>query len=369
MARSCEVAPHETTRAYDDRALAQQAAAVTGDLQQLLDYLTTGLVNYRHEVDRLLGGAPIRTPLGAQDSAAHDIQSAIPTLAVARMWSRGRTVYAMHPQMVAELTDCGDSKLPSSVFDHLPHINPFVAFPEPVQTVTSEGEDSTVLGFVVYGRPRGSYGLCDSNDANRGDIGLMFLVSVPTAHQGKSVVDTDVIRVTLPLEAGTFSVDDAAAAVMRTFTITSREPSTRERVHEWITELIRLAVNTLLYVCTDDPDMHRVVVPPTKRAGKKNRGKPKPVTRSQMVKVGWRLGPILHQARRAATANPSFTAGGRRRPRTHQRCAHYQLYRVGKGRRDSVLKFIKPVWVNLALADAEDTQLTVMPVHPTGTGS
>ncbi|MFE0025465.1 hypothetical protein [Amycolatopsis sp. NPDC059021] len=131
----------------------------------------------------------------------------------------------------------------------------------------------------------------------------------------------------------------------------------------WLAELIRTAVNVLLYLCSEEPDT--VILRPTnKRRTGKGRKTSKP---PRMIKVGWRLGPALHTARRVAAETPAETSSGRRRPVPHQRHGHFRTYWPEHGRTTPILKFIKPSWVNLDLvtdAAAGATEHKVIAVGP-----
>jgi hypothetical protein len=135
-----------------------------------------------------------------------------------------------------------------------------------------------------------------------------------------------------------------------------------ERLQDWLAELIRTAVNILLYLCSEKPDTI-VVKDPAKRRRHAKGGKPSQSPR--MIKVGWRLGPAFHTARRASADQPPATTGTRKRPVPHQRRGYFQTYWTGPGRTTPILRFIRPSWVNVDLAaGGRSAQHTVITVGP-----
>ncbi|MET8848529.1 hypothetical protein [Amycolatopsis sp. NPDC004625] len=201
----------------------------------------------------------------------HDTRSSITALAIRRIWASSRVVYALHPQMLAELADSSSEQLPGPIFSYLPHTNPLVIFPAPIPTTTPDGARAQILGFYVFGSVGQARRLCSSHD----------------------------------------------------------DP-----------------VNVLLYLCSEEPDT--IVVRPATQRRSKGKGL-KPAKPARMIKVGWRLGPAFHTARRVATEAPAETGDGRRRPTPHQRRGHFRTYWTGRGRTTPILRFIKPFWVNLDL--------------------
>ncbi|MGW4528965.1 hypothetical protein [Amycolatopsis sp. NPDC004378] len=77
--------------------------------------------------------------------------SSIVALAIHRIWHSSKIVCAVHPQMLEELADSSSEHLPGPIFDMLPHTNPLVTFPQPIETTTPDGANGRVLGFHVYG--------------------------------------------------------------------------------------------------------------------------------------------------------------------------------------------------------------------------
>ncbi|MFE5565689.1 hypothetical protein ACFQ68_11920 [Amycolatopsis japonica] len=292
----------------------------------------------------------------------HAAHSTITALAIRRIWASSRIVYALHPQMLAELADSSSEQLPGPIFGYLPHTDPLVSFPEPIPTTTPDGARGRILGFYVYGSAGRPRQLCSSHDEDRDRLGLMFVTAL-NDERGKRI-DTDLTRVTIPVGDGQFTVDQAVDRTLAAFAVEPGMLMLSDRMRTWLTELVRTAVNVLLYLCSEEPDT-LVVRPAGQRRSKGKSGKAgKP---ARMIKVGWRLGPAFHTARRVAANAPAETGTGRRRPNPHQRRGHFRTYWTGHGRTTPILRFIKPFWVNLDLVTdptggaAEHKVITVGP--------
>ena len=108
-------------------------------------------------------------------------------------------------------------------------------------------------------------------------------------------------------------------------------------------------VSLLLYLCSERPDITG--------DGKPGNPQPKRVKGGERVfaspgvkawDVAYRLGAAFRQARAAQDEGGEATG---RTVRAHVRRAHYHLYRTGKGRQQSVLKWLPPIPV--AFGDEE----------------
>jgi hypothetical protein len=287
--------------------------------------------------DRII--LPGDIPSGLRQNAFASILS----LAVRRIWASDRIVYALHPQMLAELADSSSEQLPGPIFSYLPHTNPLVIFPEPIPTTTPDGAPGRVVGFYVYGRRERPRRLCSSHDEGRDGLGLMFVTAL-VDDRGKRI-DTDLTRVTIPVGQDQFTVEHAVDQTLAAFAAEPGMELLSDRMRNWLTELTRTAVNVLLYLCSEEPDTI-VVRSASKR--KPSRGT-RVVKPTRMIKVGWRLGPAFDAARRVTSETPVHTDSGRRRPIPHQRRGHFRTFWTGRGRTTPILRFIKPSWVNLDL--------------------
>jgi len=120
----------------------------------------------------------------------------------------------------------------------------------------------------------------------------------------------------------------------------------------WLADLLEPLISLLLYLCSAAAEIRdsrtgweRGAHSPDKPKRRKKRrrssaGRPSPTTWD----VGWRFGAALRASRKAAEGSGG-SAGAGSSPRPHIRRAHWHTYRVGKGRRKRVLRWVHPIMV------------------------
>ncbi|ATL70769.1 hypothetical protein CRH09_35900 [Nocardia terpenica] len=260
--------------------------------------------------------------------------------------------------MVKELAETGAEELPGMIFDTLPHQNPLVILPEPLRIELENGNQGRLLGFFVYGsfNTPTKRRVCGTHDERRENLSLMFITEDPSVTVD-GTFDHVFTKLTIPVSREQFSVDDAVQTTLEAFLLGLGNYATREQQEKWLGQLIRIALNILIYLCTEQPDVRTV----SRASKKKPAGKPNTKSKpSRMIQVGWSLGPTLEKARRVYESQRS-SGTGQRSVKPHQRRAHYHTYWTGKGRTTPKVKFIKPFWVNLSAGETAD--YTVIPVH------
>jgi hypothetical protein len=339
--------------ASGDLELGSNAAAVTEDFTSRLaaQHKLVREVCGLDPVSQMLGGvSPIAVPAHLPSRAHREMLGYIRNAALYQLWIKSKIVYSVHPEMLAELADCGSTRLPGQIFDLLPHTNPFVVFPSPIPTTAPDGMTACVTGFLVYGRSNKSRNICSTHDDERSALGLLFFTNLYDG-AGRHI-DTEIVSADIPVVLDSFTVEQAVDTTLATFTASPGDAGRTESLRGWLGGLLRLALNTLLYLCTDEPDFTTVVDRRSPKAKKKDRA-----ARGRsptMIRVGWRLGPALGRLRRAAANKYSSATGTGTGQPTHQRRCHFRTFWVGPGRVDAILKFIKPYWVRLDRVDGID---------------
>lgn len=330
-------------------------------VRELANHLLTS--DDRRIPDRILDryqliGHPDRPEIMA--SAADD--------AIYRLWARSKVVYAMHDDLLHYLSQSSPSRIPTSVLRNLPHPNPHVILPQP-----DLGEPDTdyyrrhigvPLGAFVFGRYSDAWQLCSTADDKREDLGLMFVAFIEADHG--PILQT--LRCTIPLGAPTFTVEDAVRATIARFRFSSDlVEDDPVKLEAWLRQYVALAFNSLLYVCTDQPDIsvnHRAAARTRTATRKKARRRPRPDDIDTLVTLGFRLGPALHNAqvryaRQHHQEHGTGTTGQAKRP--HQKKGHYRTYWTGPGGKVPIVKWIAPFWVNQHLL-TEPTDVVIRPV-------
>jgi hypothetical protein len=297
--------------------------------------------------------------------------------AVFRVWSRSRTVYAPDPDLLAELTGSTSSPVPVQVLDRLPHPDPYVLLraQDPGERQSAEqGKIGMPLGAFVFGRrrvparpgtspfarrPEGDL-LCSSADERREDLGLMF-TSMLQRPDGTPAVN--MMKVSLRLRGKELlTVEQMVSSAVEGFRFNHDLPSSeRDRLHAWLCRYVGQVVWTLLYCCTDDPDM--TAIPGPRPPGKKDRPRTAPGQAQQLVGIGYRLGPAITAARRQSQEQRAPGTGDGRSPRPHWRRCHLHTYWTGPGRTEPKVNLLLPFVVNKKLLGGQTLPVTVHPVR------
>jgi hypothetical protein len=280
-----------------------------------------------------------------------DVMATVRDCAIFRLWAQAKVVYAMDDQLIAYLSESSSSAIPTVVFQNLPHANPFVLLPEPdlaePETAYYRRHIGVPWGAFVFGRYNEAQQLCSTADSRREDLGLMF-VGFIEEDEGP-VLQT--LRCTIPLGQQMITVEDAVNRTVARFQFNDDlGEDDHRRLEAWLRRYVTLVFNSVLYICTDEPDVevHRRGMrdgTQSRKARKKHR--PRIAEVDTLVQIGFRLGPALHQARqRWERHQERGESGTRRQPRPHRKRGHYRTYWTGPGRTVPRLRWLRPFWVN-----------------------
>jgi hypothetical protein len=286
--------------------------------------------------------------------------------AIFRLWGRSKVVYAMDDDLLGYLSESSISSIPAEVLRNIPHANPYVLLPAPDLTDSETDYYRTHVGVpwgaFVFGRYRDGELLCSTNDDHREDLGLMFLGFIEDGDE----THLQTIRCTVPLREPTLTVEHVVDETIAGFTFNEHlQEDERDRFEAWLRKYVALTFNSLVYVCTDQPDI-QTYQPAFNKAGKVKKSarrqlaRPRPSDIREVVQLGFRLGPALNEARRRQEHEHQAegTSGGRQRP--HQRRGHYRTYWTGQGRRIPKLNWIAPYWVSQDLLQSDLPQTAVV---------
>ncbi|MFJ2114461.1 hypothetical protein ACIOEX_21645 [Streptomyces sp. NPDC087850] len=280
-------------------------------------------------------------------------------VAIKKMWERrGRVSYDLNEHFAAELYRSTSDKLPGSVFDHLPHINPLVILPDPWPI-----NGALVRGFFVYGLQQGGRNstswVCFTDDPACDSLGMLFMVDVLHPETGE-VDHREHVTLHVPTHKEVFTLNDAVQ-----FSVAEENKGAVDKVTRRIfKELMAPALSVLVYLCCDNRDMVEPV-PFERQLGTRKGNRQRRDREPFFVEVGWRMGVQLHAARRAAgrvLPGEDIPSGVEHAP--HQKSGHFRQVRFGPGLSRTTTKWIKPYWVRLdLLAEGEDPITTVVGVE------
>lgn len=327
--------------------------------------------------NRLFKGQPVDpyaarpTSLSPRDQA-HIIDTAA-QVGVYKLWAKnGRVTYDVNEHLAQELYRSTYDKLPGNIFSHLAHINPLVVLPEPWEISWPVQVDSAVLGlvrgFYVHGFRHDPEQLTLTTDEVDG-IGMLLVIDLLYDDTGE-VKHQAYMRLQLPTSLEEFTVEQAVDyAAERVESLYIRPGKFfHEAMYRVIEEMLRPAVALLVYFCCDNRD---AVEAPVVESVRRRRQTTTPAEPDPFwVEVGWRMGPRLHAARRAAgkvSTWPGVPTGVQLAP--HQRGGHFHKYRVGPGRPDQrkelITRWNMPTWVGLdKLPEDMDPITSVVTVDP-----
>jgi hypothetical protein len=295
-----------------------------------------------------------------------EVRSTVADCAIFRLWSRSKVVYAMDDQLLSYLSEATATPIPTQVFGNLPHRDPYILLPQPdfsdPQTDYFRTHINVPVGAFVFGRYNQAQQLTSTADDKREDLGLMF-VGFRDTDRGPDLVT---LRCTIPLQGPTFTVEDAVNATIGKFQFNEHlSEDDPRKLEAWLRTYVGQAFNSLLYVCTDQPDIEEYR-PGGGRGGRpaksRERRRPRLDDVDTVVKLGFRMGPALHAARtrfeHQQGQQPGEGTGGKKRP--HQKRGHYRTYWTGPGRGLPVMKWIDPFWVNESLLGTGDEPIDVV---------
>lgn len=306
----------------------------------------------------------LRYPYTFPDHPGHrDFMATVRDGAIFRLWARAKVVYAMDDLLLHYLSQSSASAIPTQILQNLPHANPYVLLPKPdladEQTVYYRSHIGVPWGAFVFGRYHDAEQLCSTRDDRREDLGLMFVGFLET--ESGPVLQT--IRCTIPLLQSMITVEDAVNATIAKFIFTEDlAEDDRHKLEAWLRTYVAQVFNSLIYVCTDQPDIE-VFRPGVNRRGKakkrqrRQQRRPRLSDIDALVQLGFRMGPALHEARerweREQAHRRTRTDGKGAAKRPHQKRGHYRTYWTGRGRQVARVRWIAPFWVNQDLLGGE----------------
>ncbi|MCC9309108.1 hypothetical protein LN042_18815 [Kitasatospora sp. RB6PN24] len=293
------------------------------------------------------GGASIA--VGDAGLTVQEIRASTTMAATWRLWGRGKTVLAVHPEMGAELRTYKVGKMDGGVFRRLRHPDPLIVLAEPWPCALSDGSPGRLLGLFAIGRVRNSTLLCSTSDKRMGTIAVMAVAEVLEDPDGLPMLEF--IHCSIPAEPGDrFTAYDLAARIARK---AGREDPTPGQ-QGLLEDVLRL----VSYVCSSKADIELAAPSSGKSAKRGPRAWNKP---ESFLRVGWRLGPRLRLARiraqeagrraRASAGSGTGASGWRQYP--HQRGGHLKTVWKGPGRAIEDVALVEPYWVSQDLLDGD----------------
>ena len=114
--------------------------------------------------------------------------------------------------------------------------------------------------------------------------------------------------------------------------------------HKHLAPLVEKALSLLLYICSSNKEVRPIV---EKNGLERNREKYRQQVGVKKQELGYIIGSTIkcNRKRYVYTENGNIEQKQGAPKRPHVRSAHYQHYRIGKGREQSIIKFIPPLFI------------------------
>jgi hypothetical protein len=309
-----------------------------------------------------------------EDAVSYDLETRVKVgdlmgeIAVCDMWKRnGRVAYDLDEELAAALYRSKMDKVPGRIFDRLPHINPMVVLPDPWPVKEKRGVTPTsyVRGFFIFGWVGSA--LCNTNDPQREGLGVLFFYDHVDEETGELVPGGQRDLIPLPTGRDAFTVKEAVTHLL-SWHGDPQDGRDRSDAIKTFGPLLQAAFSVITYLCCDNRDVQE---PPVNVTGRRKTGKGrKPRDRDPFwVRVGWYVGPALHEARRRANSADrsaiSIPSGVEYGPQ--HRAGHFKTVWFGPGktneRTQSTTKWVEPYWTKLEeLPENVDPPTQVVPV-------
>ncbi|MGW0626113.1 hypothetical protein [Streptomyces sp. NPDC002758] len=360
--------PKDTTK-----SAAEAHKAAMKHVEMLME--ASGELRQMPKVDRYINGMKRGIPFDwdLQDHMQYSIDTLsqvgdlIGEIAVAELWKEnGRVCYDLHPELADALYRSKMNAVPGDLFNRLPHINPMIVFPEawPI----ADGKMGTAYVRCVFVVGWNGNALCNTNDPDREGHALLFCYNILN-DAGEEVPGGARDLIPLPTSLKKFTVREAIEFAGRWHQGKGMDNDTRKVFQP----LLEKTFSVITYLCTDnrDVDMQEPPAWTQQRRKKTGKGRKAPDREPFWVRVGWYVGPKLHDARlRAATVKRdgiSVPSGVEYGPQ--HRSGHFKTVWIGPGksgqRTQSTTTWVEPYWTKLEdLPEDMDPPTQVVPVGP-----
>ncbi|MDX3260818.1 hypothetical protein PV336_16495 [Streptomyces sp. MI02-2A] len=284
-------------------------------------------------------------------------------VATVELWKEnGRVCYDLHEELADALYRSRMVAVPGSLFDRLPHINPMIVFPEAWPVDNGESGTAYVRCFFVVGWNGNA--LCNTDDPDLEGHALLFCYDVTDEETGEQVPGGARDLIPLPTAMEKFSITEAISFAQRWHGEASKKDF--KDLMETFKPLLERAFSVLTYLCTDNRDVIEPEVE-VRRRKKTGKNRKSPDRDPFWVRVGYYVGPALHEARKRAAspkdAGVSIPSGVEYGPQ--HRAGHFKTVYFGPGKKQYTSKWIKPYWTKKEELPADfDPPTQVVPVNP-----
>lgn len=240
------------------------------------------------------------------------------------LWTKHKQVYKIDPEFFDAVTQTSNLKLPEDTFKHLPVDYLYIDLSECKDALPIAG----AFVQVTQGNQLAIYMVTD-------DEVFFSFYSAFQYENGIAEVEPNLVK------ANSFVAYQANKNITKV----------RNYTYDPRNNVVRAILQVLMFLSSQKPDIQENEI--TRRTYRQSARIKNKFSEIQMWDVGVRYGKAISLAKREAekaeresedsNAKPSIST--RKSPRPHVRCAHWQRYHVGEGRKEIRTNWIPPVIV------------------------
>ena len=265
-------------------------------------------------------------------------------------WRLGKAVIRFDTTLADHLDETDDvAEIPAGILTRLPTWCMYITAPEGVHRAL--GVEMVHGAFVHV-----------ESDSNTGRQELRLLIDADCSS------GPELIPVALYIDRGTVTASLEAFIANAVLTAQQNRPGIDACEHDvrsiidadpsaaaavgTLRALVMPWMSRILYLCSEEPDIADADHPGRKLAHTESGGTRKPwtgATSTTTWDVGYRIGSIIRVGTPRGLVDRTITQPSKRRDvRPHWRRAHWHIYRVGEGRRQTRLRWIAPTPIMVA---------------------
>lgn len=275
--------------------------------------------------------------------------------AITKLWrSQGRQTLAMHPEVVREVSRASSSKFPMELLRAIPYINPMVVFSDPPVVKSwrkgasperwmeyQDEHEMRLVGLMLFGKrivplkPRHNFPtllqatideVTTTHDPDAVSLAILCFFDVYDS-AGKKI-DGESSSLSVPF-TGMHTIKELVAMQSERYVFSGRANNMPETFNdpriEWFTEVYKIVLGVILYLCSTVLDAERVPASATKHLAKTIARRP-----LSLYRVGWTLGAALTKYRQSIPKGPGSQMGDIRHQQDpqHRKC-HFRMQWYG----------------------------------------
>ncbi|MDR0588201.1 MAG: hypothetical protein LBG61_04440 [Burkholderiales bacterium] len=248
---------------------------------------------------------------------------------VTQTWAYSKGIYRFENTFIQELAKTSlktDNDIPTDFLERLPEFCIYIEMPNEFTSPLFEGR---LYGFFAT--------IAHNTENPENSHLLIFPLTDPPSSPYFLLLSDSSIEKSIEL----LKVNEDISPVYT--------PQEFEEKKDLVRDQLKFFISCVLYLCSDEPDVEGVVAgtSPVRPALKKTKQGFQlfPETKTKIYNVGAKVGKLIRTYQSEEDKKPAGEGKTHASPRPHIRTAHWHLYHVGQGRKDSRVRWIPPIVV------------------------